>query len=167
MTARDVAKGVGAAGAGIVAACALAAPLVGQWEGLRNDPYNDIANVRTVCFGETYNVQERRYSDAECYALLNSSLAKHATGALRCIPADTPIQTQAAFVSLAYNIGVQAACGSTVARRLTARDVYGACKAFILWNRARSPVTGKLTVSRGLTNRRIDETTLCMKGVPV
>lgn len=139
------------------AALALAIPLVAKWEGKSNDPYLDIVKVPTVCFGET-RVPMRRYSDAECNAMLGAAL-KHDFGAqvLRCIPtlADRPRQLAAAL-SLAYNVGTQAVCGSTVARRFNARDWRGGCEALMMWTRAGGRVV------QGLVNRRRDERALCL-----
>lgn len=61
------------AGGGIAAALLLAVPLIGKWEGKRNDPYLDIVGVPTVCYGET-RVEMRRYSDDECKAMLQDAV---------------------------------------------------------------------------------------------
>ena len=145
---------------GLAAAIALAAPVVMQWEGKRNDPYNDIVGVRTVCYGETSGVQERRYSDAECIALLDKSLMKHGAPVLDCVPQlhDKPYQL-AASVSIAYNIGVSAFCKSTMAKQFRLGNDAAACKAFDLW-----VVAGGKRV-QGLVNRRADERKLCERGL--
>ena len=95
-----------AAGGGIAVALLLAVPLVAKWEGKRNDPYVDIVGVKTVCFGET-RVAMRRYSDAECTAMLQEAVKGFAEPVARCTPmiANRPYQLAAAS-SLAYNIGV-------------------------------------------------------------
>lgn len=155
----------GGAAVGLGAVLLLAQPVVERWEGRRNDPYTDIAGVRTVCFGETYNVRERRYSDAECRALLTASLHKHGSGVRACLDNRAPVQVQAAFVSFAYNVGVSAACGSTAVRKLNAGDYRGACDGLLGWNKVRHPVTRQLVTSKGLANRRADERRLCLEGV--
>lgn len=65
-----------------------------------------------------------------------------------------------AFVDAAYNIGVGAFCGSSMARRATAGDMVGACDALLMWNK----VDGKEV--RGLTRRRAAERELCLGGLP-
>jgi lysozyme len=160
MADRTKTAAISGAGVSLAAVLVLAGPLVQHWEGKRNDPYNDIVSVRTVCYGETYNVQERRYSDAECTAQLNASLAKHATAVRACIPSDIPVQTQAAFVSFGYNVGIDAACKSTVAKRLRAHDLRNACAALSSWVYAGGKVVN------GLKRRRADEVALCLKGTP-
>lgn len=145
-------------GGGIAAALLLAVPLIGKWEGKRNDPYLDIVGVPTVCYGET-RVEMRRYSDAECKAMLQDAVKGFAEPVARCTPmiADRPYQLAAA-TSLAYNIGVGAYCRSTADRRFDAGDFKGGCAALKFWNKAGGRVV------QGLANRRAEEYRLCMVG---
>lgn len=147
------------AGGGIAAALVLAVPLVATWEGKRNDPYLDVVGVPTVCYGET-RVAMRRYSDAECTAMLATAVRGFAEPVARCSPtiADRPYQLAAA-TSLAYNIGVAAYCRSTADRRFDARDFKGGCAALKFWNKAGGRVW------QGLVNRRAAEYRLCMVGL--
>lgn len=141
---------IGAAAVGLVA-------VVGQFEGKRNDPYLDIVNVATVCYGET-NVPMRRYSDAECKDMLAGSLAAYASGVLERNPELRGHDPQLlAATSLAYNIGTAAYSRSTVAKRFSAGDWKGACNAFMAWNRA-----GGREVP-GLTARRAKERAICLR----
>lgn len=154
---------VAGGGAGLALAIALGAqPMVEQFEGLRNDPYWDIARVRTVCYGETQNVQERRYPTAECKALLTRRLTEHTEGMLQCVPATTPVVTLYAFASFTYNVGVRAACGSTATRRLRQGDIAGACDALMMWTKITKG--GRKVHSRGLAKRRAAERELCLAG---
>lgn len=148
-----------AGGAGIVAALALAVPLIGGWEGKRNDPYLDIVGVPTVCYGET-RVAMRRYSDSECTAMLGSATKGFMEPVAKCSPtiANRPYQLAAA-TSLAYNIGINAYCKSTADRRFDAGDIAGGCAALKFWNKA----GGKFV--QGLANRRAEEYRLCMTGL--
>lgn len=148
-----------AVGGGIAAALVLAVPLIGKWEGKRNDPYLDIVGVPTVCYGET-RVAMRRYSDAECKAMLETAVKGFAEPVARCSPmiADRPYQLAAA-TSLAYNIGVGAYCRSTADRRFDARNFKGGCEALKFWNEA----GGRFV--QGLANRRAEEYRLCMVGL--
>lgn len=148
-----------AAGGGIAAALLLAVPLVAKWEGKRNDPYLDIVSVPTVCYGET-RVKMRRYSDAECTAMLHEAVKGFAEPVARCTPAiaNRPYQLAAA-TSLAYNVGIGAYCRSTADRRFDAGDFKGGCAALKFWNKAGGRVV------QGLVNRRADEYRLCMTGL--
>lgn len=147
---RTVVGGLGAL------ALAIATPFIASWEGKSNDPYRDIVGVQTVCYGET-NVTMRRYTDAECTAMLNESVAGYRDAVIRCTPVleGHPVQLAAA-TSLAYNIGPSAYCRSTVDRKFDAGDFRGACEAFKSWNRAGGRVV------QGLVNRRNAEYNLCM-----
>jgi len=152
---------LGASSVGIAAAMAIAVPLVGHWEGKRNDPYKDIVGVTTVCFGETQGVQNRRYSDTECKAMLMKRLEQdYMKPVLECTPslADKP-EILAAASSLAYNIGTPAYCRSTADRRFDAGEYKGGCDAFMSWVYA----GGKRI--KGLENRRKAERELCLKGL--
>ena len=150
---------------GLAAVLALAEPTIKRWEGYSADPYRDIAGIRTVCWGETAGVENRRYSPTECQAMFRRSLVRHGAPITECLPQAAPVSVQAAFVSFGYNVGVDAACGSTAAQRARRGDYAGACDALAWWNKARNPITGKLEVSRGLANRRADERALCLKGL--
>ena len=137
-------------------ALAVATPFIAQWEGKRNDPYRDIVGVMTVCYGET-NVPMRRYTDQECIDMLERSVAQYRDRVLQCTPSlqGHPYQLAAA-TSLAYNIGPNAYCRSTVDRRFDQGDFKGACEAFKMWNKAGGRVV------QGLVNRRNSEYNLCM-----
>ncbi|WP_066045889.1 MULTISPECIES: lysozyme [Sphingomonadales] len=145
------------------AAAAILIPLVAQWEGKSNDPYRDIVGVWTVCYGET-KAPMRRYSDAECKAMLDSSLAGYAAPVLRCTPTirNRP-GVVAAATSLAYNVGTPTYCRSTAARRFNAGDIAGGCQALTWFNKA-----GGRRV-QGLVNRRQAEYRICIKdaGAPL
>ena len=151
------------AGAAGAAAIAVAAPLVMLWEGLERDPYRDIVGVATVCYGHTGNVENRRYSVAECKALLERDLAKHEQGIRKCLPANLPVEVRAAFVSTAYNIGTGAFCGSSMARHANAGNLPAACASLSRWNKVCPG--GKCREVRGLTNRRAAERKLCESGL--
>ena len=147
-----------AVGAGAVVA--LAVPVVMKWEGLENDPYKDIVGITTVCYGETQGVQQRRYSDEECTSMLIARLGEFNREIGACITRPVPDNVRAAILSWAYNVGSDAACKSTLMRRLNAGDIAGACAELSRWTMA----GGK--VFKGLVNRRADERRLC-EGVPL
>lgn len=152
------------AAATLAAALAMAVPAIEKWEGYSNDPYRDIAGIMTVCIGETH-VEMRRYSNSECAVMFQKTLGKKGLAVQNCLPASTPVPTLAAFISLGYNIGEAAACRSSAAKRLWRGDLTGACEALTWWNKAKNPLTRKLEVSRGLSNRRADEQRLCLRGL--
>lgn len=141
---------------------AAAVALVGAWEGVRTVAYRDIVGVPTVCFGETRGVKMGdRYTMDECRAMLGDALVEFETGMRACLtnPDAIPEKSYVAFLSLSYNIGTRAFCGSTVARRANAGDIKGACEAIPAWNRAGGRVV------KGLVNRRAEELRICRQGI--
>ena len=130
------------------------------WEGKSNTPYIPIpGDVKTVCYGET-NVKMRRYSDAECTAMLKQSMTRYADGVLKCVNVPINANQHAAMTLFAYNVGTSAFCGSSLARKLNAGDYAGSCNGLLAWS-----YSGGRYV-QGLRNRRIYERDLCLKPVP-
>lgn len=139
-----------------------AVALVGAWEGVRTVAYRDIVGVPTVCFGETRGVKMGdRYTMEECRQMLGDGLVEFETNMRACLksPDAIPEKPYIAFLSLSYNIGSRAFCGSSVARRANAGDIRGACNAITMWDRAGGKVV------KGLVNRRADEKRICLEGI--
>lgn len=133
-----------------------------RFEGTELTTYRDLGGVLTYCTGATENAQwGKTYTPEQCRAQLDRDLERHAAGIARCVPMDRLTDGQkVAFVDAAYNIGVSAFCGSSMARRANAGDMAGACDALLMWNK----VGGK--VVRGLTLRRQAEREICLRGLP-
>lgn len=140
-------------------AAAAALALVMPWEGKSNDPYQDVVGVWTTCYGET-RVEMRRYTDAECEAMLADAVGDFGGAVLERNPnlREHPY-VLAAATSLTYNIGKSAYARSTAARRFAAGDLRGGCHAMLRWNKAGGRVV------RGLVNRRQAEYRVCMTGL--
>jgi lysozyme len=137
---------------------ALAIPLVGGFEGLRQWTYRDPVGIPTYCYGETQNAVMGKYTPLEeCKALLASRLIEFNEGVERCVKRPMNDGQRTAFVSLAYNIGTGAFCKSTAVRRFNDGDEAGACDAILRFNKA----GGK--VWTGLQRRREAERKLCLK----
>jgi GH24 family phage-related lysozyme (muramidase) len=98
-------------------------------------------------------------TEAECDTRLARQVQTHATGLQACLTRALPVKTEAAFVSWTYNVGVGAACKSTLVRKVNAGDLRGACNELLKWNKAGGRVV------RGLTNRRNAERALCLEGL--
>lgn len=133
--------------------------LVGTFEGVRLTAYKDVVGVWTVCYGHTEGVKPNdRYTLAECKSLLRSDLEKYADGIEQCVKVPLPEKRYVALVSFAYNVGVRAACGSSVVRLINAGKTHAGCDALLKWDRAagiRFP---------GLTKRRQKEREYCLVG---
>lgn len=152
-------KGLGAL-VGTVAAAALLA-FTPAFEGTELTTYRDLGGVLTYCTGATENAAwGKTYTPEQCRSQLDRDLERHAAGIAKCVPMGRLTDGQkVAFVDAAYNIGVSAFCGSSMARRANAGDMRGACDALLMWDK----VGGQPV--RGLTRRRQAERELCLKGL--
>lgn len=145
---------------GAVLATALA--FVGAWEGTRLTAYLDTGGVPTICTGSTRGVQMgQTATKAECDAMFTRDLIEHERGMRACIrqPDALPDQTYVALLSWTFNVGVGAACRSTLVRMINAGDLRGACNQLPRW------VKDNGVVIRGLVNRRVSERALCLEGL--
>lgn len=143
--------------AGSVALTAMATGIISHWEGRELRAYQDIVNVWTICDGETKGVKPGdTATPAECDAMLAKNLVVYETGLDRCLIAPVPGPVKVAFLSWTYNVGVGAACGSTLVRKANAGDIRGACNELPKWNRAGGRVVN------GLTRRRAAEQAMCL-----
>lgn len=95
------------------------------------------------------------YTKAQCEELLATDLVKHADGIAKCITAPLAYWQRAAFVSFAFNVGVDAFCKSTIARKFNAGDSAGACAELSRWIHAGGRVLP------GLVKRRAAERAMC------
>lgn len=159
-------KGPLAAIVGAVAATSLFAT-VPKEEGTEYKAYRDIAGIWTVCNGDTKDVHPGLIETPEgCRQRLEMQLAAHAKPVMACTPSlSEPGRDyqRAAAVSLAYNIGVKAYCGSTADHLFDQGNWRGGCDAFLFWSKAR--VNGQLRVVQGLLSRRQREREICLRGV--
>lgn len=150
----------GRAGAGATAAIviAMASTLFLPSEGRRYVPYRDIVGVVTVCNGHTgHDIENRRYTDAECDAFADKDLREAYVHVHRCIPEDAPVEVQAALTDMTANLGPRAVCGSTIQRVARRHDWKSVCAGILAWINA----GGK--PSNGMANRRIDEREMCLR----
>lgn len=108
-------------GTGIgLAAVVLSIPVVVAFEGFFPKTYVDPVGIPTVCFGETDKTitMQERFTRDECYILLGASLQQHALGISKCIYVPMKDNEAAAILSWGYNVGVDAACKSTLIAKL-------------------------------------------------
>ncbi|WP_336981591.1 lysozyme [Altererythrobacter fulvus] len=136
--------------------------------------YLDMVGVPTVCDGITSwrgkpLPKGRIFTEAECAAMLEEELVKHASAVMACTPglalsADPAMERRRegprfAAVSLAYNAGAGRYCSSTARARFNAGDYPGGCTAITWWNKA-----GGFVV-KGLVSRRAREAKVCREGL--
>lgn len=146
----------------LLAAVAIVVPLLGNLEGNPGKPYVDIAGVLTDCYGNTKNVSASFIrSPAECKALLGGEALRIGT----FVQADVPGLNKnelASIVSFTYNVGDYAYRQSTLRTMFKEGRNGAGCLEMHRWNKI---TKGKRkVVAKGLTNRRIVEVELCMKG---
>lgn len=146
----------------VVASLSLsAAALVGiaTYEGYRSDAYLDIVGVPTLGFGETSGVKPGDKTEpVRALVTLLASAERHANGVRACIKVPLYPHEFSAYVSLAYNIGVGAFCGSTLVKLLNQERYAEACQQILRWDKA-----GGRAVA-GLTKRRQAEYRSCTGG---
>jgi GH24 family phage-related lysozyme (muramidase) len=146
-------------------ALTLAAAIAIPAEGLRQMAYKDPVGIPTICFGTTRGVKLGDYKSVpECKALLTSDMQAAVDTVDRCVNTPLNVNQLAAFSDLVYNVGPTPVCDtskSTMARKLRAGDVIGACRELLKWDKARA--AGVLVALPGLTKRRTVEMDLCLK----
>lgn len=126
-------------------------------EQYRGDAYLPTKDdVPTVGFGTTEGVRMGDKITVErALVRLLADAGKFEQAVKRCAPVPMYQHEFNAYVSLTYNIGEGAFCGSTLARKLNAGDYDGACKEILRWNKQ----AGREL--RGLTIRRQAEYRTC------
>lgn len=137
-----------------------AAALVGiaLHEGYSPVAYTPVpGDVPTIGFGTTHGVKpgdtitppkalQRALTDIQAFE-----------GALKqCVTAPLHQREYDAYISLSYNIGSGAFCGSTLVRKLNAGDYEDACREILRWDKFKGQPL------RGLTIRREKEYRLCI-----
>ena len=150
--------------AGVTLAAASLMAFVANWEGDERTAYADklAYGLPTVCNGHTgpdVRVGDV-WSKEQCDAVLVRNLEKHGSGLLKCVTVPLNQNQFDALSSWTFNVGVGAACGSTLVKLLNQGQYTPACNQLPRWNRA----GGKEV--RGLTNRRMAERDLCLKPMP-
>lgn len=146
-------------------ATALAIPA----EGLRQYAYYDPPGILTVCYGTTTDViKGKKYTIEECKASLDRDMlaALDAVDICKGTNKELPVKTWAALGDAVYNLGPKIVCNtksSTLARKLQAGDLLGACNELPKWDKA--SVGGIMVALPGLTKRRATEKDLCIQGV--
>lgn len=124
---------------GLVASAMVVGSIAG-YEGYRADAYLDAVGVPTVGFGITQGVRLGDRTDpVRAVQALAAETGAFSREIAACI-GDVPLAQREfdAFVSLAYNIGADAFCRSTLVRRLHADppDYHGACREILRWTYA-------------------------------
>lgn len=136
-----------------------AAAFVGilNYEKFMPETYLDVGGVPTIGYGTTTGVRLGQTITPE-RALIQALNDSDSIGksVRSCITVPLHQYEFDSFVSLAYNIGPEAFCSSTLVRKVNQGDYEGACREILRWNK----VNGEAI--RGLTIRRNKEYDLCV-----
>lgn len=141
-----------------VAISAVGFVAIAGWEGFREEAYIPISgDVPTIGFGHTAGVRLGDTVTVEkALTLLRGDVREAERGVLSCVKVPLSQGELDAYVSLAFNIGTGAFCGSTLVRKLNGGDYAGACEEIKRWHYA-----GGVSVT-GLVARREAEFRRCM-----
>jgi lysozyme len=113
----------------------------------------------TIGFGTTDGVQMGdRITPPQALSRALNDVQKFEGALKQCVKVPLHQHEYDAYVSLAYNIGPTAFCGSTLVRKLNAEDYDGACKEILRWDRFKGQPL------KGLTVRRQKEYLTCIGG---
>jgi lysozyme len=125
-------------------------------EGYRGEAYRPVpGDVPTIGFGTTAGVKPGDRIEPVQALVRKLQDVQRFEGALRqCVRVPLHQHEYDAFLSLAYNIGPGAFCGSTLVRRLNAGDYAGACAEILRWDRFRGEPLRGLTLRRQAENRQ-------------
>lgn len=137
---------------------------VADFEGYVPAAYVDPVGIWTKCWGDTYDVTPgATYTFDECVRSLNKQVLAHAKPVMECVPElrERDDLVKASFVSMAYNIGVNGFCKSSVARKANAGDWRGACER--IGSGIYTTAGGKKI--EGLVDRRHIESDMCLRGL--
>lgn len=128
-----------------------------------HEGYSDTAvipvpgDVPTIGFGTTGGVKPGDHiTPPVALARALTDVQKFEGAIKRCVIVPLHQYEYDAYVSLSYNIGSGAFCGSTLVKKLNQQDYTGACGQILVWDKFK----GKPL--RGLTIRRQAEYKLCM-----
>ena len=132
-------------------------------EGFRDTAYRPLPTDKvTIGYGSTNYADGSavkpgdKITREEANKLLKNKLSLFERGLKSCVKVPLAQYEYEAFVSLEYNIGVGAFCGSTLVKRLNQYDYKGACQEILKWNKFQGHPL------QGLTNRRQQEYKQCL-----
>lgn len=137
--------------------------LITSFEDLVLTAYDDGVGVWTIGFGTTFypNGVKVKKGDvctkSQAMSFFQHDLRRFEAAVNQAVKVVVNQNQFDALVSLAYNIGDSAFKGSTLVKKLNAKDYAGAADQFLQWNK------GGGKVMRGLVHRRAAERELFLK----
>lgn len=143
-----------------------AVAMIAGYEGYREYAYEPVPGDKpTIGYGQTYYADKTpvqmgdKITKEEALEQLTLLTKRDVVDKLAtCVKVPISQNEYDAYVSLAYNIGQSAFCGSTLVKKLNQYDYVGACQQILRWDKYK----GKTL--KGLSNRRLKEYKTCMFG---
>ncbi|CAI1628964.1 lysozyme [Serratia entomophila] len=133
--------------------------LLADFEGCQLSPYQCQAGVWTSGIGHTAGVSPGTViSERQAAVNLVADVYRVERAIGRCMPVTMPQPVYDAVVSFSFNVGVTAACDSTLAGFIQRQDWRSACLQLPRW------VYVNGVKSKGLERRRAAEMAYCLKG---
>ncbi|MFD3223432.1 lysozyme [Rahnella aceris] len=134
--------------------------LIADFEGCRLSAYQCSAGVWTNGIGHTAGVTpQTQISERQAAVNLVEDVMRVEQGIARCMPVAMPQPVYDAVVSFAFNVGVTAACKSTLAFFINKGQWRDACEQLPRW-----VFVNGVRVT-GLERRRANELAYCLRGV--
>lgn len=128
-----------------------------------HEGYSDVAyipvkgDVPTIGFGTTGGVKAGdRITPTVALTRAMTDVQSFEGTMKQCVRVPLHQYEYDAYVSLAYNIGPNAFCNSTLVKKLNVQDYAGACNEILRWDKFKGKVL------KGLTKRRIEEYNRCI-----
>lgn len=133
--------------------------LIADLEGCRTSPYQCSAGIWTNGIGHTAGVTPHSHlTERQAAVNLVEDVGRVERGIDACMPVAMPSPVYDAVVSFAFNVGVHAACTSTLAGFIRQQNWRPACGQLVRWVYVRGQR------NQGLVNRRARETAYCLTG---
>lgn len=150
MLKRIVVGGLSLTAAGLIS--------IATWEGFKGEAYLPVpGDVPTIGFGSTEGVKlGDTISVPDALNRLEKDVRAAEDAVRSCVTVPLTQGEMDAYISLAFNIGGEAFCGSTLVKKLNAGDYRGACEEIKRWHFA----GGKSL--KGLVDRRAAEYRRCI-----
>lgn len=127
-----------------------------------HEGYSDTAiipvpgDVPTIGFGTTDGVRPGdTITPPKALARALTDIQKFEGALKKCVTVPLAQHEYDAYISLSYNIGSGAFCGSSLVKKLNVGDYKGACEGILAWDKFKGRPL------RGLTTRRQEEYLLC------
>lgn len=142
--------------------------LIKHFEGFSATKYDDGVGVMTIGYGHAIKKTEvfnKPISMQEAEAILVKDLAAVDAAISKWVTVPLNQNQYDAIGSFIFNLGAGSFAGSTLLKKLNAKDYEGTSKEFIRWNKGR--VKGALVEMPGLTRRRLAEQKLFATGPEV